>query len=640
MTLKEPKIKLFLLFIIISISSVFSQDLDISILTIPSELKEKANAVIRKEQITIEILGVNKMNIKREIIVTVLNDAGNKHTRAYDFYDNTIKIKNQEAYIYDKFGKEIKHFKRSDFSDRSALSSNDIYTDNRYKYLNYTPTQYPYTLRYTSEIETTETAFVNPWKPISSYYVSVQSSKYIFINKTGIPFRFKESNFLDFDIHKINFENKLSYSVTNLKAFSSEELAPDIEQFTPNVKIALNNFSLVKVEGQADDWKTFGKWQYDNLIEGLDAVSEETKQEINQLVEGVKSEKEKVKLIYEYVQNKTRYISVQLGIGGWKPYPANEVDNLGYGDCKGLTNYTKALLNTQNIEAFYSVVWAGSKKKNIDEKFASMQGNHVILNVPLENEELWLECTSQVLPFNYLGNFTDDRNVLVLQKDGGKIKRTVQYINDDNIQKSEGVFKLFEDGSFSGSITIVSEGSQYNSIYNIDNFDNAALIKYYKSYWDDFKNLSIEASKLINDKNEVRFTQDISMAASNYGYFVTDKLIFIPNAFNRNEYVPKKYKNRKLPFLIQRGYTDVDTYVFTLPEDYVVDFLPEAIHIETKFGDFHMSVIDNKDGSFTFDRKLAIYKGSYPPEDYEAYRSFRKTIKKNDISKVVFKKIQ
>mgnify|MGYP001126063175 FL=1 len=97
-----------------------------------------------------------------------------------------------------------------------------------------------------------------------------------------------------------------------------------------------------------------------------------------------------------------RYISVQIGIGGWKPISAEEVDENKYGDCKGLTNYTKALLRTVGIESNYCVVSAGSEIKDISEDFPSMQGNHVILNIPQEGKsDLWLECTSQDTPFNF-----------------------------------------------------------------------------------------------------------------------------------------------------------------------------------------------------------------------------------------------
>jgi transglutaminase-like putative cysteine protease len=46
--------------------------------------------------------------------------------------------------------------------------------------------------------------------------------------------------------------------------------------------------------------------------------------------------RKKAKKIYQYLQNKTRYISVQIGIGGFQPVTAADVDRLGYGDCKGI----------------------------------------------------------------------------------------------------------------------------------------------------------------------------------------------------------------------------------------------------------------------------------------------------------------
>ena len=72
---------------------------------------------------------------------------------------------------------------------------------------------------------------------------------------------------------------------------------------------------------------------------------------------------------------------MQEGIGGWKPIAANKVDAVGYGDCKGLVNYTKALLDAVGVKSHYSVVWAGQRKTSVEKNFFSMQGNHVILNI-------------------------------------------------------------------------------------------------------------------------------------------------------------------------------------------------------------------------------------------------------------------
>lgn len=613
---------------------------EFSYLTIPKDLTKQANAVIRKDSTSVEVTGVNKMRVYSEFTITVLNELGSKYAQAVEFYDKNTRVKNQEAYIYDGFGNQIEKFKRGDFEDISAISSGDLYTDNRYKYLEYTPTEYPYTLHYISEVETTETAFIQPWFPVPGRYIGVEQSIYNFKNLAGIPFRHKEVNFDGYDIEKQVSESGILYSFSNIQAIPDEELSPNLEYLVPGVRIALNRFSLVNVTGEADNWKDFGKWQHENLISGLDELPQSTRDEISKLVAGVPNEKEKVKLIYDYVQNKTRYISVQLGIGGWKPYPASDVDKLGYGDCKGLTNYTKALLASQGINAYYSVVHAGSSKKNIESDFAAMQGNHVILNVPLEGEEIWLECTSQTMPFNFLGDFTDDRDVLVVGEGGGEIKRTPAYLNEDNLQSSKGTFMVSEDGAFSGTVEIRSLGYQYDRAFVLEDMDNSERDKHFKSYWDSHKELNIREAVLNNDRDSIVFTQKVTMSSENYVSFVNEKFIFRPNAFNANNYIPKKYKNRRHPFILNRGYKDVDQYTFTVPEGYTPDFLPEPVELETKFGKYSASVVAGEGSEYHYYRELIIFDGIFPADEYESYRAFRRKIKKNDNTKVVFVKTQ
>ena len=76
---------------------------------------------------------------------------------------------------------------------------------------------------------------------------------------------------------------------------------------------------------------------------------------------------EKAKKIYQFVQDKTRYISVQVGIGGWKPFNTSEVDKLGYGDCKALTNYTMSLLKAAGVTSNYCVVYGGDDIMSLEE---------------------------------------------------------------------------------------------------------------------------------------------------------------------------------------------------------------------------------------------------------------------------------
>src|SRR5690606_16810927 len=102
------------------------------------------------------------------------------------------------------------------------------------------------------------------------------------------------------------------------------------------------------------------------------------------------------------------------------------------GDCKGLTNYTLALLKAVGVESHYAVVEAGRAKIDLEEDFPTLaQGNHVILAIPHKGGYHWLDCTSQYLPFGYIGDFTDDRKAFVVTPEGGEIVGTTAYLDGE-----------------------------------------------------------------------------------------------------------------------------------------------------------------------------------------------------------------
>jgi Domain of Unknown Function with PDB structure (DUF3857) len=624
-----------LLIIFLFFNSSDAQNAEYPIFTIADSLKQNANAVVRLNQVDINISSQRDMNIKTKRVISILNEKGLGSIEAVEHYDKSSSIRDVDAKVYNAFGKEIKRLRRKDFKDQAAVDGVSIFSDSRLVYLDYTPTEYPFTIVYESEIYSSNTAFIPNWSPLGDYYVSVEKSILTVNYLADLGFKKKEFNFQNYKIKKtIDSTIQLSYLAENILAQKVEDMSPRNSIF-PKVMMALESFHLEGVDGSAKTWKEYGKWYYDKILSGTIDLSEETKAKIKSLVGNEIDPIKKAKIIYDFVQQKSRYVSIQVGIGGWKPMLAKDVDRLGYGDCKALTNYTKALLNVVDVSSCNTVLYGDRNKRNIESDFVSMQGNHMILSIPNGDDYVWLECTSQEDPFGYQGTFTDDREVLVIKPNGGEIVHTKIYNEIDNSQLTKGNYSILENGELRGALSIVSEGSQYSNKFSLEKMSPDDKEKHYKDYFNNINNLIINKNTFLNNKEKVSFTEKIELIAQEYGAISANRMIFVVNAFNKLGSNIKKIRNRKSAFEIQRGYSDNDEIAINLPYGYIVEAIPSNLELNSKFGEYKTEFIKKDEKTITYKRTNLIKKGLYSNKEYEDYRIYIEQISKNDNAKII-----
>lgn len=609
-----------------------------STVNIPKNLQVNASSVVRNDEININIPKQDKLIYSRSLAVTVMSKEGNSHVTSYVEYDKSRKIKKLDAILYDSDGNELQKFKKKDFKDISAIEGGTLYSDNRVKFITYNPEKYPYTIVINYLIETANTAFLPNWYLNTNYNSSIQKKSLNIVFDSVLGFRYKI-----FDPNQIFTLSEKSgvfkVEAKNLETILAEQYSPDLYNVIPNITFALDKFHMQGLDGEAKTWEEFGKWKYENLLNGLDELPKETILKISELVKNTKSTKEKVRLIYNYVQENTRYISVQLGIGGLRPYPAEHVDRIGYGDCKGLSNYTKALLNTQGIESFYAIVWAGDSPRNIDKEFTSIQGNHVILNVPLEEEEIWLECTSQTLPFNFLGDFTDNRDVFLLRKDGGEFKRTPNYSSLENKIITSSLLSIDQKGTLTAELDMKSSGLQYDRRFLLSQFDSNEKERSYKRYWDYIDNIHLELIEFSNNREDIVFTEKLKLEARAYAIKMKNKLVIPLNTFHRITSIPDIIDNRINPIVIKRGFFYQDKYTFNLPIEYEIESIPEEINFTTPFGSYRTSVEKVSDFQVIFNRVFQLNENTFEAEMYNDFRNFMRNVKKADNQKIIIEKL-
>lgn len=619
--------------IFITVTAFAQDNYDVDL--IPSNLRNRANACIRNEETIIDMRAPDNVMLSVKKAITVFNQNGEDEARLVVFYDKNISIKSIKGEVYNSVGKLTNKFSQNDFADMSAADGFSLFVDSRLKHYLPSVNQYPYTIVYNYEIRNKQNLIIPDWTPKPADDVSVEKSSYTFISKPTDQIRIKTQNYSGTpEVVTDEKQKKTTWRVNNILAVRTEPYSPAYNTYNTSIQIAPLDFYYYNHKGNYTNWSELGKWIYEDLLKNRKTLPPATVQMIKELVKNEKTDKDKARKIYQYLQDKTRYISVQIGIGGFQPIAASEVDRLGYGDCKALVNYMQSLLSAADIESLYCVVEAGSEKKSMNPKYASMtQGNHIILCMPLKGDTTWLECTSQKIPFGFLSDFTDDRLVLACTPEGGKLLHTPKLTTAENLQIRKANLTIQTDGSVTGKMNTVYEGSQYENqeeligksiteqhkllkeTYNIDNID--------------FESVAFAQKKDIAPK----LTEDITVNIRNYAPVNSNKMFLQLNAFNIKKSVPEM-RNRTLPVYINRGYTDEDTIVYTLPDNVIAElFIGQNKTFKSAFGEYacKTSLEGNK---LTYYRKFVLNDGTFPAEQYAEFSKFINDVNAADYLKL------
>lgn len=622
----------------ISWSNILAQTYPIS--SIPSEVKSNAKAVIRLNHTELELKKYNQLQVKKTLVITIFRKDGDAFQYLPMFYDKHTNIQKYEGEVYDANGERIIKFKKKDYRDLSAVQNGALYTDDRVLVYEYTPTQYPYTIKHEVTYETSNTAFLPDWIPVSSYEVGVEESTYTFINNSDVHIRTKALNFDDdFKISKTQHDNGFEYSLNNLSPLQEEVLSPELTHFIPRLLVAPDKFQLAGQDGEFSNWNEFGKWMYNDLIDGNQDLPAAEISKVNELIADISDTKEKIRILYQYMQDKTRYINVAIGIGGWQPYPAIDVSTKGYGDCKALSNYMMSLLKEAKIPSNYTIVYGDSEsKRDIRPDFPSLQGNHVILQVPLDDETIWLECTSQQSAFNHLGRFTTDRYALAVNEEGGEIVRTQTLPAEQNKEKITGHAKIDENGKLDLKFKSVTTGILYDQNYFVFYRNKQDQQNWLESKYHNIKSKQFISSDFVHDQNKAQFIQDIHLSSEAFSQISGNNLIFPLLAVGNHLTRLKKDSFRRLPIQIDFGYLREATFRIDIPQNYKLNYEIDPIEFSSEFGTYSLRVTQ-ENSQLIVTRKLITQAGTFPKEKYMDYVEFRRNIEKADNTKILLEKL-
>jgi hypothetical protein len=409
-----------------------------------------------------------------------------------------------------------------------------------------------------------------------------------------------------------------------MRCLIDEEYDDYFMYICPSVIAIPYEFVFGESSGVLDTWENKGKW-YHQLAEGRGILLPADKQKVKELTADCKNDKEKIAALYKYLGEKTRYVSIQLGIGGWQPMKAEEVGKTGFGDCKALTNYMQALLKEAGIESCQTII--STRYFELLKDFPNMhQTNHVILTIPqADGSNMIVECTNPQLPLGFISGDYAGHQALQVVNGVGKLIRIPEYTPDNNYEKIVADVQLQADGKSVVKFSDDHYGDRYDAVRSIVYQDDKER-KERVSHWISLQDPVVESVKVNETKTDIPHLDVQSELKGTYAKINGNKMFIVCNPF-RNVHIPRFRKDRTRPIITENAYRLEDEIRITLPDGYVYPAGQNADTTKTDFGSYTLDI--RQDGQkLIIKTSFTINKGRFDISRKDDFANFREKTSK------------
>ncbi len=162
--------------------------------SITPALKKDAYAVCREYQHEFELIDYGKAVEKVHLVITLLEENGEKFGKLVLPYDKSTKIKEITGQSYNQAGLPDDKMKNNTIHDVNYTSAGAIYDDIRLKTAEFDPGSYPFTVEYTYEIEHNGLIGYPEFCPVEDYRLAVETSSFRMIWPENMEIRYRETN--------------------------------------------------------------------------------------------------------------------------------------------------------------------------------------------------------------------------------------------------------------------------------------------------------------------------------------------------------------------------------------------------------------------------------------------------------------
>jgi hypothetical protein len=608
----------------------------------PSYEKDVPAVVLQDEQV-VTIGEDGRITTTTTYAVRVLVRAGRAFAQAAEFYQtDSGKVKEIRAWLI-RDGVAVKKFGKDEVIDQAA-DLNDVYNESRVKMIDASDFADAGSV-FGYQVVTESRAFFNQDVWTFQSRLPTLVSRYT----VNLPVGWRASSVTFNHSQKVEPTvqgSAYTWELRNLPPIDPEPMSPSVTNLAPRIAVTYSPASTAPSSSKTfDSWTDVSKW-YTELSDPQVTLDDAIAGKARDLTSNAKTELEKIRAIARYVQD-VQYISIQIGMGRYRPHTATDVFAKSYGDCKDKANLMRTMLKAVKITSYPVLIFSGDPTYVREEWPSPTQFNHAIIavavgketNVPTVIEHpklgrlLIFDATDDNtivgdLPFYEQGSFA-----LVAAGDQGSLVRMPTTPPEANRMERQADVVLTRDGSITAKVKERSQGQAAVSERGI--FRTLSRSDYTKAIetWITTGATSARISKVepVDDRLEGRFALDVDFTAERYAQVMQDRLlIFKPAIVSRLEALSLTRASRKAPVVLKsRAFTE--SVRVQLPEGFEVDEVPDA------FGNY-TATYEVKAGQLLFTRTLSMRAMTIPADQYSAVRSFFERIRATEQAPVVLAK--
>lgn len=254
------------------------------------------------------------------------------------------------------------------------------------------------------------------------------------------------------DVQTVTKENAADNTVTyiweakNVAPLNPEPMMPGPKRFLPMLAVST-----------VPSWQKIADWYWD-LAKGRADADPTLKALAARLTKDKTTPEEKAKAIFYYVEEKTQYVAIELGVGAFQPRPASDVAGNQYGDCKDMATLLVALLREAGITAHPVLLGAGNPQSVSDDLPSPGAFNHAICLAEIDGKKFWLDATAQISSWGDIPGGDRGVEALVIREGKGTFETIPHAAPADNRVDQSVKLTLAPDGSATGTVTLSGAG--------------------------------------------------------------------------------------------------------------------------------------------------------------------------------------